>query len=400
MTKRVSVAGGVYFERCVQPMWDAAYGSGGRAAAAITSLVEEVALHTYVAPRYHADVEGLASRSGFVLHAFPANDPVFFDYFHPLSIPEIWPSHDRLRRNPPLSVSDEAVVRFGMLEGDAVVDADRAVYDPQSAFGVPAFHANGSKANHLALVLNMHEARTLTGLREQSAILDSLLNQGGAECVVLKQGSGGALVATAHERQPVPAFATPHVFKIGSGDVFTGVFAALWGGRGMNPVEAARLASRATAHYVSSRVLPSPTPSELLQLALPEVSSGGGTVYIAAPFFDIGERWVVEEIRRQLLGAGARVFSPVHDVGRGPADVVARADLRGLEGADVVLAVVSGKDPGTLFEVGYARRLGKPVVALAQEVRAEDLKMVEGSGCIVVDDFSTAIYKAVWALPK
>ena len=38
-----------------------------------------------------------------------------------------------------------------------------------------------------------------------------------------------------------------------------------------------------------------------------------------------------------------------------------------------------------------ARDRGLPVIALAQNVREEDLKMIAGSGCKVFDDFPTAI---------
>src|SRR3546814_15505823 len=82
---------------------------------------------------------------------------VAFDYFHPLSTPGISPVPGRLEPLPPIHVEGEVVLRFGMLEGDAIVKADRAVYDPQSAFSTPRFTDNGSQANHLAIVLNRVE---------------------------------------------------------------------------------------------------------------------------------------------------------------------------------------------------------------------------------------------------
>jgi nucleoside 2-deoxyribosyltransferase len=96
---------------------------------------------------------------------------------------------------------------------------------------------------------------------------------------------------------------------------------------------------------------------------------------------------------------GVAVFSPLHDVGRGSASEVARKDLEGLDACDAVLAVLNGGDTGTIFEIGYAIARSKPVVALAQNVRPEDLKMPEGTGCHIAGDFVTAIYQAVWSLP-
>src|SRR3546814_19974745 len=92
---------------------------------------------------------------------------VAFDYFHPLSTPGISPVPGRLEPLPPIHVEGEVVLRFGMLEGDAIVKADRAVYDPQSAFSTPRFTDNGSQANHLAIVPNRVEDSTLPGERDQ-----------------------------------------------------------------------------------------------------------------------------------------------------------------------------------------------------------------------------------------
>ena len=93
------------------------------------------------------------------------------------------------------------------------------------------------------------------------------------------------------------------------------------------------------------------------------------------------------------------VFSPLHDVGSGPlGHLVAPQDLAGLDGSGAVLAILNGADVGTVFEVGYAMARRMPVVALAQNMRAEDLKMVEGSGGLVVEDLVSAIYHVVWQL--
>jgi nucleoside 2-deoxyribosyltransferase len=108
------------------------------------------------------------------------------------------------------------------------------------------------------------------------------------------------------------------------------------------------------------------------------------------------QRWLIEEAREQLLGFGLDVFSPIHDVGRGPANVVAEQDLRGLESCDRVFAVLDGLDAGTLFEVGYARKMGIPVYTYAELVGAENSTMIDGSGCHMIPDFASAIYHCVW----
>ncbi len=43
----ITIAGGVYRERCSWPDWDMPFGSGGRAAAAVCGLVDDVKLVSY-----------------------------------------------------------------------------------------------------------------------------------------------------------------------------------------------------------------------------------------------------------------------------------------------------------------------------------------------------------------
>ena len=142
--------------------------------------------------------------------------------------------------------------------------------------------------------------------------------------------------------------------------------------------------------------LPSPSAAELSSTNFSEEKTAGGREYLASPFFTLGQRWLIDETRRCLLELGLDVFSPVHEVGPGPAEVIAPADLVGLDESDVAFAILDGTDSGTLFEVGHARAKGKPVYALAQTVSEEDLKMVVGSGCHVFDDFVTALHHLAW----
>jgi nucleoside 2-deoxyribosyltransferase len=94
---------------------------------------------------------------------------------------------------------------------------------------------------------------------------------------------------------------------------------------------------------------------------------------------------------------GLKVFSPCHDVGVGTAHEVAPKDLEALRQSRAVFALVDGLDAGTIFEVGYARACDIPVIALAQSTAEEPLKMILGSGCDIVPDFVTAIYRNSWA---
>jgi nucleoside 2-deoxyribosyltransferase len=218
----------------------------------------------------------------------------------------------------------------------------------------------------------------------------------GAEIVIAKAGAKGAWLFQSGQSHQVPAFHSKSVWKIGSGDIFTAAFAAAWGIDQADPLEAARLASRAVAEYVNSKALPIRPSSDLAGSALPEVATQEGEVYLAGPFFNMPQRWLVDEARRCLRDVGLTVFSPIHDVGIGPADDVAPKDIEALKRCDLVFAIIDGIDAGTVFEIGYARALGKPVYIFSQVTTVGDLTMMIGTDCHIHNDFTTAIHHAAW----
>ncbi|ALN83697.1 nucleoside 2-deoxyribosyltransferase family protein [Lysobacter capsici] len=121
-------------------------------------------------------------------------------------------------------------------------------------------------------------------------------------------------------------------------------------------------------------------------------------VYLAGPFFNTAQTWLIDEIRSLMIDAGVQVFSPIHDIGEGPAHEVAPADLHAIDQSGLVLALLDGLDAGTLFEVGYARARGIPVVGIAECVDEPQLTMLVGSRCIIRDDLCSGIYEACWQL--
>jgi nucleoside 2-deoxyribosyltransferase len=355
-------------------------------------------LHTYVDDSNESELRARVESFGNVsLYVERVDRTISFDYVHPLSVPHIQPPPHLLPEIGKLQLTGDIILRFGMMEGDAVVRGRRVTYDPQSAYRPTGFSANGSEAEHLAIVANGYEVRALTGKSDALEGARELLRTESAEIVVVKQGSKGALVVGEKSQEAVSAYRSEAVFSIGSGDIFAAAFAYFWGECELEPTEAADLASRSTALYCESRSAPLRERVDLLGVRRETVKASEGRVYLAGPFFTLGERWLVEESRAHLRGMGLGVFSPIHDIGPGPASVVGPADLVGLKDCDRVLALIDGTDPGTLFEVGYARALGLPVVALAETLSEEQLKMVEGSDCQITDDFATAIYLTAWS---
>jgi nucleoside 2-deoxyribosyltransferase len=399
----LEVAGGTYLELCGEPAWSELYGSGVRAAASLARLSRRVSLHTYIGKRERPTLDWLSSTFGFgIAAAENINRTISFSYQHPLSEPVITPEVRKIELAAPLIVSGEAVVRFGFLEGDAVVHGRRVVYDPQSRYGPRPFHENGSTAEKLAIVANVAEASQLTGERVVAKMGRRLQRDERANVVVIKRGWRGATVFHASAVMQVPVYPTERVWSIGSGDVFTAVFGHFWAERSLAPRSAAVLASQATAYYCATRSLPVPRSPGLALAQLGSLpprqppSRKNPLLYLAGPFFTIAQRWLVTQSYNALLRQGIQVFSPFHDVGVGPADKVVKADLAALRRSTGVFAVIDGADPGTLFEVGFARALGIPVVALVQNESNEAVKMLQGSDCVLLDDFASAIYRATW----
>ena len=343
---------------------------------------------------------------GVKLHTANRATPITFQYQHGLSKPFVDPPIHLLRSEEPFRIDQDNILRFGFLEGDAIVRGKAVVYDPQSAYSPQRFHANGSTAEKLAIVCNRREARMLSGRTDIEAATKALHETDKAEVIVVKCGADGALVSYDGTVARVSARKTDRVWPIGSGDVFVAWFAYSWIVQKLAPVEASEQASKAAAYYCAHRSLPVPPPSELaLTFSAPPVprhiratAHNPPNVYLAGPFFTMMQRWLIEEARTALIDEGFHVFSPFHDVGLGAAETVVPADIRALDTTDIMFAVLEGLDSGTLFEIGYARAKNVPVVGFAQNVSEEAMKMLKGTNCLLCDDFVTAIYHTVWAL--
>jgi len=402
----IHIVGGVYRERCVHPRWNEVYGSAGRAAFAIAAFGTPVVLHSYMNDDALQIIRDRGAwQSGFEAIQTKVQDIVSFDYLHDMAAPEIHGVPKNQYES--LRVNEEKIVRFGMLEGDAIVHAEWAVYDPQNGKDGRPFHENGSTAKHLALILNAHEAAHMANMQEAPPSMTApvLAQSHGAEVVVVKMGAEGAFVWTSTEITQVPAFRTKRVWKVGSGDCFVAHFANAWMHNRKSPAESAEIASRATAYYCETQGLPTVENIEAFSCSAVELSNDYKSgvrpqVYLAGPFFDLAQVWMVEQTRSNLLSMGLRVFSPYHDIGLGSAEEVVVKDLEGIQQSDLLLALTDGLDPGTIYEIGYARALDKPVIVYSERHKDESLKMMEGSGCTLCENYTTALYSTVWEAVK
>jgi hypothetical protein len=359
-------------------------------------------LHTFVADRDRGLLNARAAQHGISVSTHSVAATIVFDYDHGLATPTIIPDprrHDYHGDFPKLPVTAKNLVCFGLIEGRLKVSGDQVVYDPQSPTEPAPFREAGCEASRLAIIANRSELSQLSGKVDIETACKTVLRREKAEIVVAKLGPAGCLVATKSGVTTVPAFRTKTVFPIGSGDTFSAAFAHAWIKERMAPAASARFASRAAALYCQSRFPHSKRAilgKSLSPLRLLPVHARK-QVYLAGPFFNAGERWVIEQLRGALLNSNVRVFSPLHNVGHGDAGDVYGPDIDGLLDSGVVLAWLDGLDAGTLYEIGYAHALGRKVIVFVGPERPEDLKMITGGGCHVVDDLTTAVYLTAWA---
>jgi hypothetical protein len=346
----------------------------------------------------------LGSTFKFDLHKIEIPETWKFEYSHPLAIPIISPGWEGWKPPRPLSVEGKAILRFGIIEGDAIVKGDRVVYDPQSAKMPKYFSENGSQAKDLAIVANFSEAFKLTGMNNVRSMSREIMKRDGASCVVIKMGTRGAYVTNGIKGTIVSPQITSQVWSIGSGDIFSAIFTSEWAIKRKGPVQAAVEASKAVGEYAISRSLPIPprlkknksSPARLATFRDIRENFSRPLIYLAAPFFTMAQRWMVEQVRKALLDAGLSVFSPYHQVGHGLAHEVVPADINALERAKAVFAIADGMDSGTLFEIGFARAKGIPVIVFVENESQGDLKMLEGTECKITSDLTTAVYSVAW----
>lgn len=364
------------------PAWDAVFGSGGRAAAAISALSPGSTLHTYAGDSDGEAVEFLKAFD-IAINVRQRPTPIVFVYFHPLSQPHIQPPRGKIERQPKIRVAGDVVLRFGFLEGDAIVEARRAVYDPQSWRNPVRFDENGSVAEELAIVLNELELLSATGLSDLDLAASCLMERQGAVVIVAKGGIRGA---TVFERDGtithVPAYRSFRVFKIGTGDVFSATFTHYWAEKDLSAVQAADAASRSVAAYCNGGLLPV-DEGELPHLD-PLGIVASGTVLIEGCANTLGQRYTMEEARFVLRELGVSASSKALD------NLIETKET-------AILVLAEGLDMQTVESIQRAKIAGLPIVILRENGVRIPGDMADGDNVVVTNDFSSALYFAAWA---
>ncbi|UGY26655.1 carbohydrate kinase family protein [Bradyrhizobium septentrionale] len=238
------------------------------------------------------------------------------------------------------------------------------------------FNSNGSRAERLAIILNQTELNKLGGSLDMSEAAQRLLQVDRAQAVVVKCGAKGAWVYVAGaDPHFVPAFRSMRVFKIGTGDVFTGVFAHYWCERGENAVQAAMAASEAVSFYAETRRL------KIAADQREPVRSTNVRVSVFSSGVTLADRLLREEARSALISLGAELVE------------LPSSSLNPDAGIDSALVLADGDPRISLSFVQRARLAGVPTVVFREKGRLPSSKSAK---TFYSDDFSTAIYHTFW----
>tara|TARA_Y100000052_G_C2946617_1_gene84288 strand:- start:2 stop:1132 length:1131 start_codon:yes stop_codon:yes gene_type:complete len=373
----MEIVGGFYREMSLVPEIDQMFGSGGRAAATLSEITSDVILHTYT--DNDSDIAEFEKKYAIKVKKYRRDDPISFSYFHPLSTPHISKSENF---QPSIKVSGEVVLRFGLIEGDAVVDANRVVFDPQTWKQKAIYSINGSKANNLVIVLNELELAHSTSANNLIAQAQELLELNKAEAIVVKRGVKGCIVLEKNGNNfSIPSYLSNKVTKIGTGDVFSAIFAFYWGVKKERPSLSAELASKSVACFCESGGVD--LDYQKIDKLIPINFESFQPVTIFADQTGLGKRYILEEAKYLLLQFG----------------ITAQVE-------DSLDNLANYKNP--IFILGETFR---NLIAIENQLKKNKSKIVVfDASCddwftgystpeniTLVQDFSSAIYQIAWA---
>jgi pfkB family carbohydrate kinase/Nucleoside 2-deoxyribosyltransferase len=394
----MQIVGGSYDEVCVDPSSQVLLGSGLRAAILCRSIVS-----LFVTSVAESEREVLDAVSQFphrdVLNVSTRPYSIRFLYETPISKPLF--DSPVLRVVLP-TVQNDHVLAFGMVESKAEIKAKHTVIDPQSSLSAKEIRMNVD-AEELVLVANSAEIGSMA-LNQGSDLLTSMrliLDELGASVVVAKCGAVGSIgISKDGAEYFVPATATKTVSPIGSGDAFSAGFASEWFRTGDLQASLRSGSSMAASVCATGQLGPTAELSSIIDLAQVNVNdvSNPPRVYIAASFATIHQRWLLRQVIRKMRDIGIHPFSPLDENGAysGDASQIAAKDFEGLETCDAVLILADGARTGPWVESGWAAKLGIPAVLFTEEPTKDRYVMLVGSGCHVVSDLASAIYRVGW----
>lgn len=404
----MTIYGGFYHEKCIFPEWDQIYGSAGRAAAILSNFTKDLTLNTFYNEKEYLDIFTNLYNINYTLNYTPFN--IQFNYFHTFSRPEFFISKNlEMNKLSSIKIEDNSVICFGTIEANTpLIKSKYAIFDFQSSKFINLYNEKNEIEN-LAFIMNLEEAKYISKESSIEKIKDFFFSTiSNLKVLVLKDGPFGGFLFNDEKLQlKIPIYKSNFIFKIGTGDIFTSIFGYFWINQKENKLsleEILNYSSFATAFYSKNyksqykkNFLDTFRNNPYEKLFFNKLNFKN-KVYLAGPFFNMSQRWQIEDTKKQLEKLNFDVFSPIHHVGIGESNDIAQKDLKGLDDCDSVFAILNGYDPGTVFEIGYAIAKGKKVVLFSEQKDNVNLTMFKGTDCLIFDDITTALYTLVWEM--
>lgn len=218
------------------------------------------------------------------------------------------------------------------------------------------------------------------------------------EHLVLKENRGGSRLysRSSGKTESIPAQLDITANSVGVGDVFNAAYLA---NAEAGPVEAAWRASYASAAYAQT------TEPDLFKtylqresrLPLADLQSMGGStlawerrqelnIYLAAPDFADADVTAIDRAVSSLKYHNFKVRRPIKEIGEIPKSSDAatlaatyRKDIELLRACDLIFAIPTDRDPGTLVEIGLAIAEGIPVIVYDPAGEANNTMVMAGA---------------------
>ncbi len=321
---------------------------------------------------------------------------ITFQYSFALDEPSIFPSLLNISTTRKLSLKENNVIAYGMLETDYEIDGKKVVYDPQTSVKPKMFSEIG-KADELVYIVNKNEAHSISSSENVEDIKKYFFDVEKVSAFIVKNGPYGATLYTKNEECYIPCYITENVHKIGSGDIFTSSFGYYWMAKNLSLEESALKASKSTATYCDKKAYIDFTKDkEFKYEAFKGSNLSQRQVYLASPFFSLSELILVDKIRTALLSFGVKVFSPFHDIGLGEDSSIAIKDIEGINNSDIVFLVLDNLDSGTLVESGFSMAKEKKLIGYHRTCDESKLLMLKPGDLKVYKNLTTALYQTIW----
>jgi len=396
------VVGGAYKERCWYPHWDRIFGSGLRAALAVSKISKNSELYTFADPSLEEDIKATLGAFGVRSHITHVRGRIIAEYLYPLGQVDLFSEGTDMPGGLSLNASGNVALSFGLIEGTAKLEAKFIIHDPQSELVRPDSHVNEQFrperfiTDNLTVILGESD---FPGEKNSRSQIDYVRGKYRAKILVSRRRAGGATVYIGDsEPQEVPAYEAQSFFKIGTGDVFAAAYAHYWAERGFGPVEAADIASRCMSYFADGGAIPLPCHTALGDMNRINTYNVMQKIYIAGAVKHLPIGWLATEASEKLRKLGADTFWPVRDVdveispGR-----MSSQNLDGMDDCSAVLALADDANEELISEIDYARKRGIPIVIYSASVPYQKLVDRYGNGPDYQHDFTSALYRVRWA---